>query len=76
MQKEQMKAKIESMTPDQVQELLRILGNCKSGNGPSQQMTQKTISLGVGALSEPYQTEKSSSKEGTRTVSENGSTGI
>ncbi len=79
--KEEVKEKIEKMTPQQlaqVQELLSVLDNGKTNqsNESLHQMKQSSVSLGVGVTSVLCQTEKLSSKDMFRTVSENGLGGL
>jgi len=63
------------MTPEEVQELLRLLGSCES-SGSSQARTQSSSSDRVGNTLEPYQTVKSSSKIMIRKNSCSGPGGI
>jgi len=79
--KEELKARIETMTQEQlekVQELLNYVSSGKTGSssGSSQQMKQSSISLGVGVTSVCYRMEKSSSKDMFRTDRESGLGGL
>jgi hypothetical protein len=79
--KEELKARIETMTQEQlekVQELLNYVSSGKTGSssGSSQQMKQNSISLGVGVTSVCYRMEKSSSKDMFRTDRESGLGGL
>ncbi len=80
-QKEEMKARLEQMTPEQlakVQELVSLMtgGKTDAGSGSSQARTQSSSSDRVGSMQEPYQTEKSSSKIMIRKNSCSGPGGI
>lgn len=78
---EELKARIEGMAPEQlenVQELLNYVSNGKTESSSSllPQSKQSSISLGVGATSVCCLTEKSSSKDMFRTDRESGLGGL
>lgn len=77
-QKEQLKEKIENLTPEmlaKVQELLNGSGNAGASRESSEPMMQKSSSTRVGSMPELYQTEKSSSKDRYRYQNDSGPVG-
>ena len=74
-QKEEMKSKIESMTPEQLARMRELINNGKNSES-LESIRSNSSSVTAGNTSELCLTEKSSSKKVTRTLCENGSSGI
>jgi integrase len=74
-QKRALQEKVAQMTPEEVQELLRLLGSCES-SGSSHQMKQSDSYQKVGNLQELYPTARSSSKNKIWTSRVSGPGGI